>query len=255
MGLTIAGSDPTGGAGVQADLQVFWHLGLQGISTVTAVTAQSKLGVRSFGIVAPELVAQQLGCLVAEHEIAVVKTGMLARDAIVRAVADVVSRNRWPLVVDPVMRARDGHLLLSVKGGQRLIEELFPRATVVTPNLSEAGLILNRKVATLDDMKAAAQDIHRLGPKYVLITGGHLDGPAIDVLYDGRRFDLFEGPRLPGDRHGTGCLLSAAIAGHLGHGQSIAQAVRKAKELVASAISQSATLGYRLPLPMAADIP
>jgi hydroxymethylpyrimidine/phosphomethylpyrimidine kinase len=243
--LTIAGSDSSGGAGIQADLKTFAAHGVFGCSAITAVTAQNTLGVTAVAQLDPGMVVAQIDAVLADFEIAATKIGMLGSAAIVAAVSDAIERHQLSnVVVDPVMIAKSGARLLDEAAVDTMRARLFPRATVVTPNVFEAEALTGRTIATLEDQRAAAKALGGLGPRAVLVKGGHLAGPAIDVLYDGH--DLIE---LRADRiasvhtHGTGCTLSSAIAARLALGDDLIAATRAAKAYVTRAIAQAPGLG------------
>lgn len=242
--LSIAGSDPSAGAGSQQDLKVATLLGVYGLTVITAITAQNSLGVQSWKPLAPDLVAAQLTSILSDVQVDAVKIGMLATAGIVREVATALRHKEAPIVLDPVLAASDGSVLLEELGIQALKEELLPLATVLTPNLAEAGLLLQRRITDVAGMAAAAQDLLRLGPKAVLLKGGHLTGPPVDVLADGHDVYHLPGDRLPGQHtHGTGCALAAALAAHLAQGRSLPEAVNQARALVAEAIRWGLPLG------------
>jgi len=245
--LTIAGSDSGGGAGIQADLKVFFALGCHGMSAVTALTAQNTVGVTGVHEVPAEFVLAQIEAVASDIGIDAAKTGMLATPPIVDAVAKAIEAHGISkLVVDPVSVSKSGARLLTVGAVETLRDRLIPLAAVVTPNLHEAEALLGGSVRTIDDMRAAARALHGLGPRFVLVKGGHrsLEGEAIDVGYDGTRFVELRGPRYDtGDTHGTGCALAAAIAARLAVGDEATDAVRFAKGFVAGAIRRALRLG------------
>ena len=221
--LTIAGSDSGGGAGIQADLKVFFALGCHGMSALTALTAQNTVGVTGIHEIPPEFVIAQIDAVTSDIGVDAAKTGMLSSAAIVEATAKAVEVHSIDrLVVDPVFVSKHRDRLLAEDAIEALKEHLFPLATVVTPNLFEAEGLLGEQVTTLDEMRDAARALRDLGPRSVLVKGGHLDGGegAVDVLYDGTNFTEIDGPRFDTvDTHGTGCALSAAIAARLAHGE------------------------------------
>ncbi|HEY0718719.1 MAG TPA: bifunctional hydroxymethylpyrimidine kinase/phosphomethylpyrimidine kinase [Streptosporangiaceae bacterium] len=242
--LTIAGSDSCGGAGIQADLKTMQALGVHGMSVVTAVTAQNSVGVQNFWDLSPEAVREQLYSILTDIPVQAVKTGMLASSDIVGAVAEVLGAVTTPLVVDPVAVSKHGHSLLLPGAGDSLREAILPLATVVTPNLDEAGHLTGIKVVDDDSMLAAARAIKALGPRYVLIKGGHLAGDPVDLLYDGERTWRFTGERIVTPHtHGTGCTLASAIASHLALGDDVPAAVARAREFVTGAIRGGFPLG------------
>ncbi len=243
--LTIAGSDSGAGAGIQADLKTFAARGVYGVSAITSVTAQNTLGVQGAWDLPPEAVRAQLESLFADFGIAAAKTGMLANVEIVKTVAEFLREHPVPhLVVDPVISAHSGDRLLTPKAEAVLVEELFPLAELVTPNLVEAGALLGREVAHVEAMREAARALARLGPRAALVKGGHLEDEAVDVLYLEGRVHEFSGPRLPAQySHGTGCTLSAAIAAELGKGWGMVDACRRAKEYLTAALAQPILIG------------
>lgn len=248
IALTIAGSDSGGGAGIQADLKVFFALGCHGTSALTALTAQNTVGVTGIQEVPPDFVVAQIDAVVNDLQPGAAKTGMLASAAIVTAVAGSLRAHEMErLVVDPVFVSKHRDTLLVDSAISALKDELFPLATVITPNLYEASALLGWEVATLDDAERAAKELHSLGPRAVLVKGGHLtDQPteSIDVLYNGSGITLLRGPRFDTkDTHGTGCALSAAIAARLAHGDTVIEAVLFAKEFISGAIEHGLRLG------------
>jgi len=244
--LTIAGSDSGGGAGIQADLRTFSALGVHGLCAVTAVTAQNSLGVSGVERISPKMVSRQIEAVMEDIGCGAAKTGMLFDAEIISQVAKEVGRFKIKsLVVDPVMVAKGGHQLLKRSAESALIKELLPLADIVTPNMDEAARLAGMgKIATPDQMREAARRIRRLGPKHVLVKGGHLRGEAVDVLFDGRRFLELKSHRIrTRHTHGTGCTLSAAIAAYLARGEKMESAVRKAKVYVLGAIGRAYRTG------------
>ena len=243
--LTIAGSDSGGGAGIQADLKTFSAFRVFGMSVITAVTAQNSLGVQGVENLPPAFVALQLRSVLSDFGAGAAKCGMLSTAPIIEAVAATLADNPVEkLVVDPVMVAKSGDALLQPDARQALIERVLPLALVVTPNLPEAESLADIPVASRPDMEEAARRIHRLGPRYVLVKGGHLKGDAIDLLWNGKAFTAFRAPRIDsGNTHGTGCTLSAAIAAGLARGQAIGDAIRDAKAYVTRAIREGFAAG------------
>jgi len=238
VALTIAGSDPSGGAGIQADLRTFAAFGVHGASVVTALTAQDTRRVRAIAEVTPAFVAQQLDAVLDDFEVRAAKTGMLHRAPVIDVVVARLHTRPLPhLVVDPVMVATSGDPLLEPEGIAALRERLLPLATLVTPNLHEAEVLTGRAVTTVAEMREAARALVALGARAALVKGGHLAGDAVDVLYDGRGFRELGAPRQEGRRlHGTGCVLSAAITAGLARGSDLAEAVAEAKRFVTLAI-------------------
>ncbi len=243
--LSIAGSDPSGGAGIQADLKAFSALGAYGMAVITALTAQNTQGVRSFQTVDPAFVAEQIEAIFADVRVDAVKIGMVATAEIAAAIADRLRHhNVRNLVLDPVMVAKSGHHLLRGDAVAALRDTLVPMARVITPNLPEAGVLLGGPVpATLADMRVAVRQLHRLGPEWVLLKGGHLTGPdSTDLLFDGATVTELAGRRLDTrNTHGTGCTLSSAIAALLPR-YDMAEAVRTAKTYLTDAIAASERL-------------
>jgi hydroxymethylpyrimidine/phosphomethylpyrimidine kinase len=244
--LTIAGSDSGGGAGIQADLKTFLALGCHGMSAITALTAQNTVAVTGIHEVPPEFVIQQIDAVATDIGVDAAKTGMLASSALVEAAAKGVEGNGIErLVVDPVFVSKHRDRLLAEDAVTALKERLLPLALVVTPNLYEAEGLVGSEVTSLDEMKEAARALHALGPRSVLVKGGHLQTErAVDVFFDGRDMLELDGPRFDtDDTHGTGCALSAAIAARLAHGDDLVAAVRAAKEFVSGAIQHSIRIG------------
>lgn len=245
--MTIAGSDSGGGAGIQADLKTFTVLGVFGTSAITALTAQNTTGVSGVVEVAPEFVVEQIDAIMRDIGTDAAKTGMLSNAGIIEAVAAAV--RRWEiarLVVDPVMIAKSGSPLLRPEATDALRRVLLPLALVVTPNLHEAAALIGRPVRTLPEMRGAARAIHAMGPRCVVVKGGHLeDGDqSIDVLYDGDVFEEFSAPRAASRHtHGTGCVFSAAIAAGLARGQPVRDAIAAAKALITAAIAAGLPIG------------
>jgi hydroxymethylpyrimidine/phosphomethylpyrimidine kinase len=245
VALTIAGSDSGGGAGIQADLRTFAAHGLHGTSAITAVTAQNSVRVTDYVALEPRMVAAQIEAVTSDMPVAAAKTGMLASRAIIEAVARAASSWSVPfLVVDPVMVAKGGDRLLDADAEQAYVERLFPLATVLTPNLPEASALLGREVRTLPAMKDAARALVGRGLRAVVVKGGHLEGDAVDVFFDGERLVELPAPRIAtANTHGTGCTYSAAIASRLALGGELLEAVRGAKAYLTEAIRGSYAVG------------
>ena len=243
--LTIAGSDSSGGAGIQADLKTFAAHRLTGLSVIASVTSQNSGGVRGRHDLPPEVVEEQLRAAFADGRPQAVKTGMLGNDVIVEAVARLLKKNRVKnLVIDPVIRSTGGKVLLSKKGVQAIKEKLFPLAILVTPNIPEAEEISGVKIRKASDRLRVAKEILKTGVKNVLITGGHLKGPPEDFFFDGKRSRVFTAERIPAHGlHGTGCVLSAAIASALAEGKDLATAIGQARKFIQEAIAVAATQG------------
>ncbi|HRI88879.1 MAG TPA: bifunctional hydroxymethylpyrimidine kinase/phosphomethylpyrimidine kinase [Candidatus Hydrogenedentes bacterium] len=244
--LTIAGSDSGGGAGIQADLKTFAALKVYGMSAITSVTAQNTVGVAGVHDVPAAFVARQIEMVVEDIGVDAAKTGMLSNAEIVLAVADAVKRlGIGNLVVDPVMVAKSGDALLQTEAQHALKSALLPLAHVVTPNLPEAEALTGEKIADMEGMKAAAVALYAMGPRHVVIKGGHLAGAeAIDLLYDGVAFQTFSASRIDTkNTHGTGCTFSAAIAALLAKGHSVVASVEGAKAYLTKAIRHALPLG------------
>ena len=244
--LTIAGSDSGGGAGIQADLKTFGALGVYGTSAVTAVTAQNTLIVRQIQEIRPELVAAQIDTVAEDIGIDAAKTGMLWSAETIRTVAAAVKRHRIPnLVVDPVTIAKTGARLMREDAFAALKADLLPLAEFVTPNLPEAEMLSGMKITDAEGMREAARRTHALGPRRVVIKGGHVEGPnAVDLYYDGRDFQELKEARIKTrSTHGTGCTFSAAIAAYLAHGLTPLDAVARAKEFLTAALRSAPDIG------------
>jgi len=244
--LTIAGSDPGGGAGIQGDLKTFTAFRVYGLSVITAVTVQNTLGVRGVNPVAARLVAAQAEAVLADIGADAVKLGMLASPAIVKTAARCLKKYAIKkIVLDPVMLAKDGRALLAENAVGALINELLPLALIVTPNAPEAARLAGVKVETRADARRAAKIISGFGPRFVLVKGGHLPGKVCrDLLFDGSEFVEFSSPRLDTrNTHGTGCALSAAIAACLALNLEPCAAVKEARLYLSGALSNSFSLG------------
>ena len=245
IALTIAGSDSGGGAGIQADLKTFAALGVHGTSAITCLTAQNPKGVYGIQACSPEIVRRQIQVVFDELRPAAVKTGMLYSAPIIRVVAESLRRRRpLPLVVDPVMVSTSGAQLLQSDAVKALREKLFPLATLVTPNLDEAEMLVGAKLSSVPDLRAAARTLYQHFGCAALVKGGHLRGlkQAVDIFYDGRQELLLSAPFIRSvSTHGTGCTYSAAIAGYLARGCPLPRAVQRAKEYITQAIARSRT--------------
>ena len=248
--LTIAGSDSGGGAGIQADLKTFSAFRVFGMSAVTAVTAQSSTGVAAVFDLPADLVALQIDTVLGDMGADAIKVGMLATAAIVDAAGDrIAAHGQRPVVVDPVLAATSGDALLADDARGVLVKRMLPLATLVTPNLREAAVLADMEVVTETDMIEAARRILALGPRHVLVKGGHLADGATDVLWDGRTLTRFTAERIAGPGpHGTGCTLSAAIAAGLAHGRPLDRAIRAAKAYVTAAIREGFAAGAGAPV-------
>jgi hydroxymethylpyrimidine/phosphomethylpyrimidine kinase len=244
--LTIAGSDSGGGAGIQADLKTFAALGVYGASVITAITAQNTVEVRAIHEVPVDVVAAQIDAVLDDIGADAAKTGMLSSAAIIEVVVDRLrAHGPLPLVVDPVMVAKSGDRLLREDAVSALRETLLPLATVVTPNAPEASVLAGIDVEDATTAREAARRIHDLGPRFVIVKGGHLAGDrADDIVFDGREFHVLSAPRLAtAHTHGTGCTFSAAIAAGLAQGHDPLAAARAAKAYLHGAIEHAEPLG------------
>jgi hydroxymethylpyrimidine kinase/phosphomethylpyrimidine kinase len=243
--LTIAGSDSGGGAGIQADLKTITLLGGYGASALTALTAQNTVGVQSIYEIPASFVGDQIDSVLSDIGADAIKTGMLANREIIDVVSKKIKQYKIEkVVVDPVMVAKSGDPLLRKEAREAMIEKILPLAWVVTPNLPEASVLAGFNVATMEQMKKAAQRIHSLGARNVVVKGGHLKGMAIDLLHDGKNFVEMKGPRLNlKNTHGTGCTFASALATFLAGGDSVPDAARKAKTFITMAIQSGIAIG------------
>ncbi len=243
--LTIAGSDSGGGSGIQADLKTILSLGGYGMSVVTAVTAQNTLGIQGMIPISPEFVALQLESTLGDIGADCVKTGMLVNEEIVRVVAEKVTKYQIEkVVVDPVLASEWGSVLLDPEGRKAVVKELFPVAYLLTPNIPEAEILTGKTITTISDMKKAAKRLQKMGPKYVLVKGGHLKEMAVDVLHDGSQHYEFSTQRVrTRHTHGTGCTLASAIATRLAQGMSLMECIDQAKRYLYRALRFSLSLG------------
>ncbi|MFM7260616.1 MAG: bifunctional hydroxymethylpyrimidine kinase/phosphomethylpyrimidine kinase [bacterium] len=242
--LTIAGSDPSGGAGLQADLKTFHQHGVFGMSVVTLVTAQNTRGLTAIDFLSADLVRAQLDAVLSDIPPAAAKTGAIGRVALIEAVAERLRAKPFPLVVDPVMISKHGHALLEDDAVRTFIDRLLPLADIVTPNLHEAARLIGRRVDRAEDMEPAARLIESMGPRHVLVKGGHLVEGAGDLLLSDGVVRMFPSERLASmSTHGTGCTLAAAIAARLARGESVVDAVDGARRYVREAIAHAPGLG------------
>jgi hydroxymethylpyrimidine/phosphomethylpyrimidine kinase len=244
--LTIAGSDSGGGAGIQADLKTFAAHGVYGTSALTAVTAQNTLGVTAWQSLPADLVTAQIEAVDADFELGAIKVGMLANAAIVEAVAaTIVELELANVVVDPVMIAKGGDRLLEIDAVDAIRRELLPHTRIVTPNVPEAEALTGMRIASVDDMRAAAQRILSLGPRVVLVKGGHLDGAeSVDVAVTTEgSFELRRPRQDTTSTHGTGCTLSSSIAANLALGMDVRAALERARDYLDGAIRNAPGLG------------
>ncbi len=240
--LTIAGSDSSGGAGIQADLKTFQVLNVYGMSVITSITAQNTLGVKAIHDIPEDIVALQIDAVLEDINVDAAKTGMLSNANIINTVAEKVEQYKIEkIVIDPVMVAKSGARLLREDAVKELINKIIPLAFLVTPNISEAEIISGIKINFFESIKEACKIIQSLGAKNVLIKGGHLGGEkSIDVLFNGVEFYTFEVDRTnTKNTHGTGCTLSAAIAAELAKGKDIITSVKIAKDFITLAIKEA----------------
>jgi hydroxymethylpyrimidine/phosphomethylpyrimidine kinase len=244
IALTIAGSDPSGGAGIQADLKTFHQFGVYGEAVITLLTVQNSVRVSRVVVMPPALVLEQIDAVLEDIPPAAAKTGALGSVEMVEAVARRAARFQFPLVVDPVMISKHGSPLLPDAAVRAIREELLPRAALLTPNVPEAEALTGAAIRTLDDMRSAARRLCEMGARAVLIKGGHLDADATDVLFDGTETREFPAPRIETPHtHGTGCTYSAAITAGLARGLALGDAVAAAKRFIHEAIRTNPGLG------------
>ncbi|MEK4299893.1 bifunctional hydroxymethylpyrimidine kinase/phosphomethylpyrimidine kinase [Oceanobacillus sp. FSL W8-0428] len=243
--LTIAGTDPSGGAGIQADLKTFQELKTYGMSVITSVVAQNTTGVRSVEHMPLSMIEDQLDAVIEDMPIHAVKTGMIASKPMMELIAQKLRKVDAPYVMDPVMVATSGDALINEEARSFLRQYLLPLTTVVTPNIPEAEFLTGLSIASTEDMKNAAEYlVHEYDVDAALVKGGHLKGQAVDFLYDGKQMHSYAADRIDTkNTHGTGCTYAAAIAAYLGKGYPLSEAVKHAKAFVTAAISKSFELG------------
>jgi hydroxymethylpyrimidine kinase/phosphomethylpyrimidine kinase len=244
--LVIAGSDSSGGAGIQADIKTVSFLGAHALTVLTAITAQNSLGIKAVHQVPPEFITRQLDTLMEDITPDAVKVGMLYSAGAVLGVARWLQRHRLgPLVVDPVLQSSTGAPLLEPGAVSGMMDMLFPLSHVVTPNLEEASVLAGTAVNNLDGMIAAAKTIGEKGPRHVIVTGGHLAGTCEDVLYDGQQIHRFPGSKIEtAHTHGSGCVFSSALATFLANGESIVDACGLARDFCRHAIEAGYPCGH-----------
>ena len=243
--LSIAGSDPSGGAGIQADLKTFHQHKVYGMAVITLLTAQNTRGVQTVYVMKPVQVIRQLESVLADMPPQAAKTGALGDEKVLRAVAGCARKFRFPLVVDPVMVSKHGAPLLKRNAIRVFIKELMPYAVLVTPNLCEAEVLSGIKVRSLESMEKAARIIAGFGPQAVLVKGGHLQGEAVDLLFRRGQIQVFKAPRIrTRHTHGTGCTYSAAITAELAKGKDLFSAITSAKKFITRAIRTNPGLGH-----------
>jgi hydroxymethylpyrimidine/phosphomethylpyrimidine kinase len=244
VALTIAGSDPSGGAGIQADLKTFHQFGVYGEAVLTLVTVQNTVTLERVECLPPVLVLHQLRAVLDDIPPTAAKVGALGNRSIVQAVARAAADFRFPLVVDPVLLSQHGRSLVGDEAQEAMRKELIPQASLLTPNLAEASALTGLEVNNLDSMYQAARELHRIGAKAVLVKGGHLDGDAVDLLYMSGVTRHFRTPRVKTQHtHGTGCTFSAAITAELARGAMLEHAIERAKTFVTEAIRSAPGLG------------
>ena len=244
VALTIAGSDPSGGAGLQADLKTFHQFGVYGTSVVTLLTVQNTQTVDAVQSLAPEFVVRQLDAVLSDIPPLAAKTGALGSPAVIRAVAERAKSFTFPLVIDPVMISKHGAPLLDTSAVESFTRELLPTAYLVTPNLHEASVLSGLGVETVPEMEDAARAIHDLGVPNVLIKGGHLKEEPLDLLFVDGSFHKFANARIATKHtHGTGCVFSAAITAGLASGKGLISATHAAKQFITAAIETNPGLG------------
>ena len=243
IAMSIAGSDSSGGAGIQADLKTFNALGLHGTTAITCITAQNTQGVKAIYKIPVEIIESQIDVLLEDVKPDAVKTGMLYDEEIVKSVAKKIMQHDLQVVVDPVMVATSNDSLSSKNVVEAVKREILPIAFVLTPNTYEASILTGKKICNLDDVKTACEELYKAGSKYILIKGGHLEGKDVqDVFYDGESFSVFSLPRIPNKKaHGSGCTLSALITGYLALEETPVGSVKKSKHVLWNMINE----GYR----------
>ncbi|MBA2175978.1 bifunctional hydroxymethylpyrimidine kinase/phosphomethylpyrimidine kinase [Halobacillus locisalis] len=243
--ITIAGSDSGGGAGIQADIKTFEEWEVYGMSVLTSLTAQNTTGVQDIHHVPVSFIEAQLGSIEEDLPMNVIKSGMVATKEAAKVVGNWIARQHIPYVCDPVMVSASGHPLMEEETRAALSEYLFPHASVVTPNIPEAETLLDMEIKTEEDMEEAARKfVDRLGAKGALVKGGHLNGEAVDVLYDGGIIRTYREDRISTENtHGTGCTYASAIAANLAMGRTLPFAVEYAKNYITEAIRHSFDIG------------
>ena len=243
--LTVAGSDSSGGAGIQADLKTIALMGEYGLSVITALTAQNTQGVFRIHPVPLDFISSQWDAVVSDVGVDAVKTGMLWDERVIKLLSQKLKRSRIPIkVFDPVMVSKSRAALLTMEGRSAFINDLLPLASIVTPNIPEAKILSGLKIRTTQDMEKAAKKIYQMGAHTVLLKGGHLRGQAVDIFFDGKEFFHFSSPRINTvHTHGTGCTFATAIAVELTRTPNMKDAIQKAKDFITAAITHSIPLG------------
>jgi hydroxymethylpyrimidine/phosphomethylpyrimidine kinase len=246
VALTIAGSDPSGGAGVQADLKTFHAFGVYGAAVLTTLTAQDTTGVHDVVSLDARFVGAQLDAVLGDLSVGAAKTGLIGTAALVEVIAERLRARPVPLVVDPVLMASTGRPLAEAGVLEALRDRLLPLATLVTPNLAEAEALVGRPVRDVAGMRDAARALVGRGARAALVTGGHLDGPPRDVLFTDGQLHELSAQRVAGRAHGTGCTLSAAVTAGLAAGRRLPDAVERAKRYVTRALETAVDVGHGL---------
>lgn len=242
--MTIAGSDPTGGAGLQADLRVFCSLGIHGLSIPTSLTAQNTQGVNLIYPVDKDFFLKQIDILLRDIRPDAVKTGMLYSRQLIGIIAESIKKHSFKnLVIDPVTVSSSGKSLAEDGALDAIREQLFPLAKVITPNIHEATALTGITIENITDMEKAARELKKMGTENVVITGGHLKEAALDLYYDGISFLKLESDKRQGEYHGTGCAFSAALTAFLACGYTMLESVKKTKEFMDNAIKNAYCLG------------
>ena len=250
--LTIAGSDSSGGAGIQADLKSFSANGVYGMSVITAITAQNTMGVFAVSDLEPEIIKAQIDAVFTDIVVDAVKIGMVSKVSTIDVISEKLELYKPKnIVLDPVMISKSGYSLLKPESKSALIKKLIPLASLITPNVPEAEEILEevnsaiKSIETVEDMEKAVKEMYKLGCKNVLLKGGHMQGDAVDVFYDGKEILHFTSNRInTKNTHGTGCTLSSAIAANLALGYCMRDAIKKSKEYITTAIKHSLDIGH-----------
>lgn len=244
VALSIAGFDPTSGAGVTSDIKTFAAFNCYGLSVITAITIQDTSKVHTTSPLSKDLVKEQLEVLSKDIKIDAIKIGMLASEEIVLAVIDFIKSYKPKYaILDPLLYSTSGYPLLNPSAKKIVMEKLFPLVTLLTPNLTEASLLIGEEILDLEQMKKAAKKLYDLSGSSVLIKGGHLTQEPIDLLYEGKDYKTFFAPREPYSAHGTGCALSSAITAELAHGNDLIKSIEKAKKFITKALKRAQRIG------------
>lgn len=241
--LTIAGSDSGGGAGIEADLKTFTVFNVFGTAALTSITAQNTIEVSGIHDIPADMIAKQIDAVVNDIGVDAAKTGMLSNQKIIKTVSEKIEHRDLKTVVDPVMVTKRGDKLLADNAVKSMLQELVPKAVLVTPNIREAQMMTGKEIDSVEDMKEAAEEIYDFGPKNVVIKAGRANDRVVDVFYDGRMFDEMWGDVLLGGKHGSGCTYSAAITANLAKGRNVRESVSIAKSYIDEAIKEGFKLG------------